>query len=53
MKATDEQIRELAGAIAAQATAIEEGRVNGPLRAAVKRVRDNADTLLAWMEEPS
>lgn len=49
VKATPEQVTELASAIATQAEAIAEGRVNGPLTAAVHRVRDNADTLLMWV----
>lgn len=47
-KATPEQIAELARTIETQANAIAEGRVVGPVRAAVSRLVDNVDTLAAW-----
>jgi len=42
------QYRELAATIAAQAQAIADGTVTGPLRGAVARLAANADTLRAW-----
>jgi hypothetical protein len=48
MAATQDQIRELADTIAAQAQAIADGAVTGPLFAAVRRLRSNVDTLEAW-----
>lgn len=51
MRATLEQVTELAGAIADQAQAIADGTVRGPLNAAAARVRQNAETLEAWTEE--
>lgn len=39
---------ELAGSIADQAQAIKDGTVIGPMWSAVRRLRDNADMLLAW-----
>lgn len=47
---TASHIAQLAGTIAAQADAIEQGAVIGPLPAAVKRLADNVDTLKAWVE---
>lgn len=48
MNTLDEMVRELAGVIAAQAQAIADGRVVGPVPAACKRVMTNAETLFAW-----
>lgn len=48
---TTSHIAQLAGTIAAQADAIEQGTVIGPLPAAVKRLADNVDTLKAWVED--
>lgn len=47
---TAAHIAQLAGTIAAQADAIEQGTVIGPLAAAVKRLADNVDLLKAWVE---
>ena len=41
-------VRELAATIATQADAIAEGRVIGPVHAAVARLTHNVDTLRAW-----
>jgi tRNA nucleotidyltransferase (CCA-adding enzyme) len=49
MSATDEQIRELAEAIANQAQAIADGTVNGSMAAKAKTVRENAETLRVWL----
>ena len=45
-----ERIAELAGSIAQQAQAIEEGTINGRLVAAAIRLAENIDTLKAWAE---
>lgn len=44
----EKQIEDLANAIAAQAEAIAAGTHTAPRTAAAKRIRDNAETLLAW-----
>lgn len=44
----DKGVRELAAAIADQATAIAEGKVVGPVYGAVARLVANADTLRIW-----
>ncbi|HEY0640268.1 MAG TPA: hypothetical protein VGD67_21775 [Pseudonocardiaceae bacterium] len=46
--ATQEQVTELARAIAAQAQAIADGTVVGPRYAAVRRLAANVDTLQCW-----
>lgn len=46
--ATDEQRRELANSIAQVAEAITEGRVQGPLYAAVQQLEDMVATLKVW-----
>lgn len=51
MSATPSQISELAGAIAAQAEAIEKGTVNGRLLAAAKLLASNIETLVVWVEQ--
>ncbi|MCV7174853.1 hypothetical protein [Mycolicibacterium sphagni] len=43
------QVREQANVIAAQASAIAEGRVVGPRFAAVRRLQDNVAMLAAWV----
>lgn len=47
--ATEEQIQELASAIAEQASAIADGTLTGPRYAAVRRLINNVDTLRAWV----
>ncbi|WP_305781418.1 hypothetical protein [Nocardia nova] len=49
MLKTENQIRELANAIALQAEAIATGRVVGPRYAAVKRLEGNIETLAEWI----
>ena len=49
MKATTEQITELASTIADQAQAIADGTVIGPLSAATARLIGNVQTLDAWV----
>lgn len=46
--ATPEQVIELANTCAAHAAAIADGSVVGPQYAAVRRLRNNVDTLIAW-----
>ena len=48
MNATQEQIAELANAIAGQAQAIAEGRTSASPHAAAQLILENADTLVAW-----
>jgi hypothetical protein len=48
MSTTDAQIRELASAIALQASAIANGTVIGPRYAAVRKLAANAEMLQAW-----
>jgi hypothetical protein len=48
---TPTPITQLAGTIAAQADAIAEGTVIGPLPAAVKRIAENVETLQAWVDQ--
>jgi hypothetical protein len=48
---TTNHIAQLAATIAAQADAIEQDTVIGPLPAAVTRLADNVDTLKAWIEQ--
>jgi hypothetical protein len=48
MNTSDPQYRELAATIATQAQAITDGKVTGPIHAAVKRLQGNLDTLAAW-----
>jgi hypothetical protein len=48
---TPTPISQLAGTIAAQADAIEQGAVIGPLPDAVRRIAENVQTLQAWVEE--
>lgn len=48
---TDAQIRQLAGTIAGQADAIDNGTVIGPLSAAVARLAENVDTLRHWVTQ--
>lgn len=50
-KASPEQVRELANAIASQARAIADGTVNGAVFGAVCRVLHNAETLRAWTRD--
>ena len=50
-KATANQVEELARVIADQAAAIADGAVVGPQYAAVLRLRENVDTLAAWVED--
>jgi hypothetical protein len=47
MEAT--HIQDLAGTISEQALAIKEDRVIGPKSAAVKRLKNNIETLEAWI----
>jgi hypothetical protein len=49
-QSTATHITQLAGTIAAQAEAIEQDTVIGPLPAAVKRLADNVELLKAWVE---
>lgn len=48
MTATTAQRRDLAAAIAQQATALAEGTVTGPEHGAVARLVANVETLAAW-----
>lgn len=45
---TDEQVRDLAGTMAAQLQAIADGSLTGPRRAAVALLVGNMDTLATW-----
>lgn len=47
----EEQVRDLAAAIAAQAQAIADGTLTGPIPGACKRILDNAETLFAWAKQ--
>jgi hypothetical protein len=47
--ATEEQITELANAIAIQAEALAVGLSKGPRYAAIKKMQDNLDTLAHWV----
>jgi hypothetical protein len=49
--ATDAQIRELAGTMAAQLQAIADGTLTGPRHAALRLVASNMDRLLAWVPD--
>lgn len=49
MKALDEYIKDLAGHIATQATAIAEGRHTNRLAAVRLMMATNVDTLKAWI----
>lgn len=51
MAATEQQVRELAETIGAQADAIATGRIVGPRFAAVLRLRENVDTLASWVDD--
>lgn len=46
---TSKHIAEIANAIALQAEAIAAGTTTGPPAVTAKLLRDNADTLLAWL----
>jgi DNA-binding MarR family transcriptional regulator len=48
--ATEEQIRDLAGTMAAQLAAIADGKLVGPRRAALRLLAGNLDRLLAWQD---
>ena len=48
MRATEDQVREQAAAIARQAQAIADGTTVGPLRPAALRILQNAETLAVW-----
>jgi hypothetical protein len=50
-KAMDAHVTDLASAIAAQAQAIADGTVIGPVYAAVQRLLANANTLAAWIPD--
>lgn len=50
-EATPEQIADLAGTIAAQAQAIADGTVAGPVYGAVRRLAANAELLAAWQPD--
>lgn len=48
MSATQQQVQELAQAIANQAQALADGQVIGPVYASVRRLAANVETLKAW-----
>lgn len=51
MKATTEQIRELASTIASEAEAIATGTFTGPLYGLVSQLSSNVSTLRSWIPD--
>jgi len=51
LAASEQQITELADAIAAQAHVIARGELVGPRFSAVQRLRENVDTLACWIDD--
>lgn len=51
MAATEQQITELASAIGGQAHAIAQGTLLGTRYAAAQLLRNNVDTLVAWVRD--